>query len=497
MDCEQAANLISARLDGEIAADGADAMSLDAHLAGCAACRATAEAVSLQDAALSRAFAARRHAAVTLAERVHRAAAGVCTTDLDPAPSHRPAVVYVPAHPRLRTWLPVACGAAAAGFLVAFLLLRFGLWRQLPARTPSRGDIAGRLAETPAPVARISLATAGVFVCPSGRQDWEPAAAGQAVAADTLFRTDPPARCELSLPGGGQVRLNGQTEARLSGGRSVELKQGQVWSAVPPDSPPLRMTVVEGKPSPADAAGPSGRDLAACTAVAAPGAQTDLACTPGGAVLTVVRGAARVSGAGTGEAEVPAGQAVRLANGVPVQRTAVPDPVGATWWLNDLLVLKGRDDPELAARVAALLSQIRSETATRPAGAPPGPREQEVRAQGQLWSTPFACYVLSADSRTDRDKRLAAARLVADLAPPSAIPDLIPLLGDRDGEVRSHAARALRRLTGQTLGLSPDECVAAPEDAVTRNRQQWQAWWERNQRRYPPHAPGNAATLPP
>src|SRR4051794_6205148 len=72
MDCEQAANLISARLDGELATADADSLALDAHLAGCAACRAAAEATSVQDAALSRAFAGRRRAAAALAERVQR-----------------------------------------------------------------------------------------------------------------------------------------------------------------------------------------------------------------------------------------------------------------------------------------------------------------------------------------------------------------------------------------------------------------------------------------
>ena len=54
MNCEEAANLICARIDGEPADDGA-AVVLDAHLAECAGCRATAEAMQLQDAALVRA----------------------------------------------------------------------------------------------------------------------------------------------------------------------------------------------------------------------------------------------------------------------------------------------------------------------------------------------------------------------------------------------------------------------------------------------------------
>jgi predicted anti-sigma-YlaC factor YlaD len=61
VDCEDAANLISSRIDGELAA--ADAAALDAHLGECAACRAAMESCELQDAAMLRAFAGGRDAA--------------------------------------------------------------------------------------------------------------------------------------------------------------------------------------------------------------------------------------------------------------------------------------------------------------------------------------------------------------------------------------------------------------------------------------------------
>ena len=47
MNCETATNLISSRIDGEIAA--ADQIALEEHLATCPACRATMEALSAQD----------------------------------------------------------------------------------------------------------------------------------------------------------------------------------------------------------------------------------------------------------------------------------------------------------------------------------------------------------------------------------------------------------------------------------------------------------------
>jgi HEAT repeat protein len=72
---------------------------------------------------------------------------------------------------------------------------------------------------------------------------------------------------------------------------------------------------------------------------------------------------------------------------------------------------------------------------------------------------------------------------LGDLAPPSCVPELIALLSDDDGEVRFHTAAALNRLTGQTLGFSPDRCAADPRDPAPVAA--WQEWWSRNRSRYP------------
>ena len=68
MNCERAIALISARIDGELSP--ADAAALEAHLADCPACAATAEAFELQDADMRHAFDDRRHQAGAVAERV-------------------------------------------------------------------------------------------------------------------------------------------------------------------------------------------------------------------------------------------------------------------------------------------------------------------------------------------------------------------------------------------------------------------------------------------
>src|SRR3954452_10091098 len=101
MQCGEAINLICARIDGELGEE--DAHRVDAHLAGCAECRATAEAMTLQDAQLVRAFAPRRDAAANVAGRVVA----------EQARATRPTWSH--------WWIPV--GAAAAGFVLALLMM--------------------------------------------------------------------------------------------------------------------------------------------------------------------------------------------------------------------------------------------------------------------------------------------------------------------------------------------------------------------------------------
>ena len=68
MDCQEAAALISARIDNEL--NAADRARLDAHLADCPDCRAREESFCRQDEALRGAFAQSRQAGAEFAEQV-------------------------------------------------------------------------------------------------------------------------------------------------------------------------------------------------------------------------------------------------------------------------------------------------------------------------------------------------------------------------------------------------------------------------------------------
>ncbi|MEA2734784.1 MAG: hypothetical protein QOE14_1235 [Humisphaera sp.] len=465
VDCEEAGNLISARIDGELT--GVDEAALDAHLAGCAACRAALEAAALQDAAMVRAFADGRDAAAALARRVEQ---GVAQEVAAIAP-HPRAAANGPWRRSPMRWVGWTA-AAAAGFIGAMIFMR-------PAPPPATPlQRAAQPADAIAQLVRVADISGEVFTCPSDGKPWQPVIAGAAFAPGAKVRTDDSAKCELTLPGGSRVRLNSGSELKLSAAGDMQLSRGQMFWACPEGAGLLRIAAGDAQVT---AGGLGG----------GPAAQLDIARVADAATVTVVTGSAQVYGQGQATT-VRGGEFLRVAGAtIGVDPTPkfgcepVTDPLKATRWLDDLLVLLPPDDPELLARVDALLARIVAERREPVAAAAPGPVEHDIRARGQAWAAPIARYALnhlSASADADRAKRRTAARLLADLAPPACVGELIPLLADDDSEVRFHAAAALNRLTGQTLGFSPDRCAADPRDPAPIVA--WQEWWTGNRSRY-------------
>lgn len=333
--------------------------------------------------------------------------------------------------------------SAAAGFAAALFWLR-------GAPPPLR------LVE-PKPAAHLTLATGLVEVRREG-VDWQPLSTGGDVPARTLVRTASGARCEFRLADGSQIRLNESTEISLHNTRQVELLRGQVWTKAGAGTVPYELVV---------------RD----TRIAAGSTTFDVLAELASIQLTVMHGVARVR-AGAAERTVVAGQQLAVADGMPGEPTPADNLVAATRWLHELLMLKGRGDPELALRIDDLFAQI-GETKMDYV------YEQDIRALGDHCVLPLVRYIESDRSLTDPRKRGQAARIVSDVAQPWCIPELIELLGDADGEVRYHAARALTRLTGESFGRDPDSWRDAPSEACEPTVSRWHAWWDANRRRFP------------
>lgn len=458
MDCELAANLTAARIDREALAP-ADEAALDAHLAGCPACRDAAQALRVQDAQLLRAFSPRRDAARRVAERVNARIAA----------ERRPAIGSA-----WRIGLTAAL-AAAAGFALAAVTFRPWEQRgstiviqQLPATAPAPTAPAPPAAASVIrpTLATLSLATGLVEFKPAGTVDgdpWRPLSTGASIAAGDLVRTGPKVRCEFVMPEGSQVRLNNSTELRFREARLLDLGEGQLWSTVAKADDPFRVQV-------------------AGATVTALGTQFDVHRAGGQSVLTVVEGSTLVNSAppapgaaaGGDETVVRSGQRLAIdAAGRAGQPEQVHNLVVATRWVHEILLMKGRGNDELAGRVDDLFAQIGE-------GKMAFMVEDEIRALGDHCVVPLARYIRSERSRGQDEKRQAAARILSDVAQPWSAGELIELLDDADGEVRYHAARALQRLTGETMDRTPDDWRAGRSTL-----QDWRQWWEKNKERFP------------
>jgi hypothetical protein len=440
MECEEATELIAARIDGELAQE--DAHRLDAHLADCAECRATAEAMSLQDAQLVRAFAPRREAA-------GKVAANVVAAQMRAGHPHW-----------TRWWIPI--GAAAAGFVLAVLLMRGSNGPGAP--TPGTTHVTA--------VAQLDIATGPVECRRPEDSTWQRLATGGELPAGSRVRTGSGVRCEFAMADGSEVRMNENTELELSQSRSVAVADGQVFSSVAKNAAtPFRVAV-------------GGATITAL------GTRFDVQRRTDRVVLAVLEGSTQLSEGSSGQRVVKQGEAVSLADGkiTPLEASAALDQ--ASRWIMDIVVLKGHDNPELNARVNDLIAQIGE-------GKMAFLRENELKALGDRCVVPLTKYLQSSRSVGQTFKCQEAARVISDVAQPWCIPYLIELLANPDGEVRAAAATALRRLTNETQGRSADQWRDESKDAGAEALKAWQTWWDRNKDRYPMANQSSAGKLPP
>jgi ferric-dicitrate binding protein FerR (iron transport regulator) len=421
VNCEQAQVLLSARLDGAVAPE--DRARLEVHLEECAICRAVDAGNRLLDADLRRAFARRRQAAARVAER---------TAALLPALPPR----------RMRRRLPwlTMLASAAAGFLVALAIYR-PPWHRESTEPPP----------TARPVVHLVLATGPVEVQAPGQASWQEVAAGEPVAIGCRLRTSAKTRCELRTAEGSELQLDSDTEIALDQERRLHLSRGQLLALVARAAVPFEVQAPD----------------ATVTAV---GTQFNVLCEPAEVVVTVLEGATRVQTPKNAE-EVKAGERARIVEGRIADKQEVARLARATSWANELRVRKARDSKELARRVDDILAQIGHTKAEFM-------DEEEIRALGDHCVLPLTRFIQSKRSRQpgEHAARITAAKILADLAQPWSIPDLIGMLDDPDPDVRFYAARGLQRLTGETQGVEPEKWRKQSRDELTAARQKWQAW---------------------
>jgi hypothetical protein len=443
VDCRECVELLDASIDGELAA--AQQTDLESHLAACVDCRELADHLRAQHAELRQAFEPRRQNVLRVQESVlGRIRAEAVRTEEKPLVLPVRAAEATPntATTRLPSWFALAM-AAAVGFLLAVLV--FQPWKSnAPASEPA--------------VAQVAMVTGPIEVLSPNATAWSAAPAGTSITQGTRIRTGNNVRCELLTPDGSKVRLNSDTSVRFASARDVQLESGQVWICNLDTCFPFK--VEAGK-----------------TNVTSGEGQFDLVCRPPETFLTVARGAADLSCAAGGE-KVNSGESARVVDGTVTERGRIGDVVLATRWVNEILVRKGRDDAEVNQRVNDLLAQIGESKLSNL-------YEEEIRSLGDSCVLPLLRYLQSERSKDQEFKRLEAARILSDIAPPWSIPELIELLADDDNRVRGFAATGLTRLTGYTQGLSPEQWRSTPWAGCKSTYQQWQAWWLENKHRFP------------
>ncbi|MHC5109412.1 MAG: anti-sigma factor family protein [Planctomycetota bacterium] len=138
------------------------------------------------------------------------------------------------------------------------------------------------------------------------------------------------------------------------------------------------------------------------------------------------------------------------------------------------------NDPE--ARIRAMVSEWQQGDVTEVS-------ELHLRALGSDSVPPLLDVVNNWAGDANASKRLAAARMIADLAGTSQIPAMIALLGDQSFEIQQLSDAALVRLTGWNrlesiqpeLGPGPTGTQGA---SCSNPQAEWQEWWERNKDRF-------------
>jgi ferric-dicitrate binding protein FerR (iron transport regulator) len=351
-------------------------------------------------------------------------------------------------------WLPVLL-SAAAGFLLAVGIFR--PWQRPPGGSTTVPPTP--IEAKPEPMALLTLATGAVEVMLPGTNAWQPLPGGSGVEVGAAVRTPAQVRCTFRTADGTEVRLNSGTEVRFDTGRRLALARGQILASVAKAPVPFEVQVAD-------------------ATVQALGTQFGLWSQPAEATLVVLEGSTRVQGAGA-ESVVESGEAARIVKGQVTEKRRGEDLLQQTRWLQEILAVRP-DDNKLAQFVEDELARIGQ-------GKAEFLNEEEIRSLGDHCVLPLTRFIESDRSRTpaEKDKRIKAARILADLAQPWSIPDLIQMLSDSDPDVRAYAAKGLERLTSKTYNCPSDEWRARSPKELQGNVKAWQEWWQQNKDRYP------------
>ena len=459
MNCDDVQEQLGALVDQQMSEE--TSVAVQAHLAGCEICRAERESLITLHAALSRAFLTEQRQASAVAERVLQYWS---SSDVGPSSTALKRSI--------RHILGYLIAAAAGFFLAVGLLQRWDVGGQPNGLDPLAGKSnpqAEKTGPSPVvPVAQLVHAIGLVSFQPPADEEWVSVRPEElptfTCPPHSSLRTEPGSLCELETSSGSRIRLNESCEVALVSDEEFELVQGQIWCRTA-KSQVLRVVT---KLPPQAPQPPEGQVMLQCPT----STEFLTSCSPDG-LLQVVAAAGTVDLTIEGdERRLEPGTIYSLGDGSLRVWESAEELLRAASWMQPLLTLAGHDNPELFERVDALLAHIgRAKVSFL--------YEQELRNLGEYAVLPLMKFVQSDQSRNDPSRRLVAMRIISDTAPVWIVPDLVSLLEDDEPEVRTLAARALTRITGETQGLAAEAWQSDRPQWIDGVRR-WRDWWQQH-----------------
>ena len=206
-------------------------------------------------------------------------------------------------------------------------------------------------------------------------------------------------------------------------------------------------------------------------------------CKPAETILTVLEGATKVEGKDQWRT-IQTGEQATIVDGLVIRTQLLRQYSQVVNWSDELLKLRGPTDKQSERHMSLIMNDLFAHLGEAKIGEF---SDDELRSLGPHVVLPLTRYLQSERSKSPQEerKRHRAARLLADMAQPWSVVDLIELLGDSDKQVRFYAAVGLKRLTRETLGHEPDEWRDHSLAAFKSAREEWRKWWLGNKASFP------------
>jgi ferric-dicitrate binding protein FerR (iron transport regulator) len=302
---------------------------------------------------------------------------------------------------------------------------------------------------------KLAVAVGTVEAKAPGAADFAPVAAGVDLEAGTLLRTGAGVSAAVDLPDGSEVRLAEKSELVLESPRKVELKRGRAWVRIAKGE----LFLVQTEHSP----------------ITTVEAVVDVEFTPrvpnteqqAFTQVYILEGKTMV-GSKKYKQDVTTGYGCTLLG----SQLNTPDPMGdpflPTQWVHPILKARGASaSRETERRVRGLLSRLSRQPQN-------DPFEAALKTLGETSVAVLSGYLQSPENPADLARRLAAARIVGDVAGAGS---LLALLDNETADVRVLAAKGLARIAGQDFGRA--DAYWKGEDR-SAGKKAWVEWVRKN-----------------